>query len=63
MMEEYPVLKRIYDGYIIIVSGIMVYCFYSYMWSFFDHILGSRDVESAYKIVDEEHQKNEKEKK
>lgn len=61
-MMKYPVLKVIYDTYIIIISGIMVYCFYSYMWSFLDHIMGSRDVEAAYKIADDEYQEREREK-
>ena len=54
MIEEHSVFKTIYDGYIVIISGIMVYCFYSYLWSFYDHLLGTRDVEAAYKITEEE---------
>jgi len=54
LINDHEAFKTIYDGYIVIISGIMVYCFYSYLWSFYDHILGTRDVESAYKIVEQE---------
>lgn len=52
MINEHEAFKIIYNGYIVIISGIMVYCFYSYLWSFYDHLLGSRSVESSYQIID-----------
>ena len=45
--------KTIYDYYIIIISGVFVYAFLSYLWSLYDHILGSRDVESAFNVIEQ----------
>lgn len=54
MMEDYPVFKMIYDTYIVMISGIMVYAFFSYLWSFLDFLMGSRSVESSFQIVEKE---------
>ena len=51
MVQNQP-WSILYNIYIIIISGVFIIVFLSYLWSLYDHLLGSRDVEAAYQIMD-----------